>query len=191
MIVDTAVPAAEPVTLKEAKLHVRLITDPADNTAHPDDAKIGVWISAAREYAEQFCNRAFAARAVSALGRDFYVPLLPPVTAITSVKYLDADGAEQTLANTVYELNANIDEPALRLKVGQVWPSIYNQDDAVRIVFTAGPAPAAVPYLVKAAMLLLIGTFYENRQESADRQTFSLPLRVTDLLQPYRLRMGV
>ena len=191
MIVDTAVPAAEPVTLKEAKLHLKLITDPADASAHPDDAKIGVWIGAAREFAEQYCNRLFAARAVTALGRDFYVPLRPPVTAITSVKYLDADGAEQTLADTVYQLNANADEPALRLKINQVWPSIAAADDAVRIVFVAGLALAAVPYLVKAAMLLLIGTFYENRQEIADRQTYALPLRVTDLLQPHRLGMGV
>ncbi|MEO8101336.1 MAG: head-tail connector protein [Betaproteobacteria bacterium] len=193
MIVVTTAPAAaaEPVTLREAKLHVKLITDPADASVHPDDAKLQAWIGAAREYAEQFCNRAFAAATYQALGSEFDVALMPPVSAITTVKYLDGDGAEQLLANTVYELNSNVDEPALRLKIDQVWPSIYNQDDAVRIVFVAGPAPAAVPFMVKAAMLLMIGTLYDNRQEMSDRQTYALPLRVQDLLMPYRLGMGV
>jgi len=189
MIVLITPPSVEPVTLLQAKLHLKLITNPADASVHPDDAKVQDLISVAREQAEQFCNRAFAEAGYEARGCGFDVALFGPAGAITSVKYLDTDGAEQTLTNTVYELNASLDR--LRLKIGQSWPAVYARDDAVRVVFSAGDDPADVPRSVWAAMLLIVGTLYDNRASLDDRQTFALPLRVQDLLMPYRVGMGV
>jgi len=186
MITLTA-PVTEPVSLIEAKLHLKLITDPSDTSAHPDDDRIEDMISAAREYCEQFCDRAFADGSYSASGCDFGMALLYPVASITSVKYLDTDGAEQTLNASVYELNADLD--GLRLKVGQVWPALYAREDAVRVVFAT--TTPVVPFQVKAAMLLLVGTLYENRSSDNDRQTFELPLRVQDLIHWFRRRLGV
>lgn len=190
MIVVTA-PTVEPVSLPQAKFHLKMIQDPADETAHPQDAEVRAMISAAREYAEQFCQRAFAAATYEARGAGFDVPLLAPVTSIVSVKYLDPEGAEQTLADTVYEIASNPDAPALRLRIAQVWPAIYNREDAVRVQFKAGPAPEAVSFLVKAAMLLIVGSLDQNRQEVGDKQTFTLPLSVQNLLMPYRVGLGV
>jgi len=184
-------PPSEPLTLNEARLHLRLITDPADATAHPDDAKISGLITAAREYAEQFCQRAFAVSTHTASGAGFDVALLPPVASIVSVAYLDSAGAEQTLAGSVYELNGKPDAPALRLKIGQSWPAIYSREDAVRVQYVAGVAPADVPYLVKAAMLLTVGHLDANREAVGAVQTFSLPMGVQSLLMPYRLGLGV
>jgi uncharacterized phiE125 gp8 family phage protein len=52
-------PTVEPVSVQEAKLHLRLITDITDISNTAEDNLIGVLISAAREYAENVCRRAF------------------------------------------------------------------------------------------------------------------------------------
>lgn len=190
MIVVITAPTVEPLTLVEAKLHLKLLTSAVD-VAHPDDTAITGLISAARDFAEKFCSRSWAAATYEARGSDFDLLLLPPVTALTTVKYIDSDGVEQTLSSTVYEQTGDSDAPMLRLKINQSWPAIYGQDDAVRVRFTAGVAPANVPYLVKAAMLLMIGSLYENRQDVSDKQTFHMPRAAESLLFPYRLSLGV
>lgn len=190
MIIATA-PTVEPLTLPETKLHLRIITDPADVSVHPEDGKVLGLISTARELAEQHCNRAFAQATFKANGAWFDVPLVAPVTAITSVKYIDTAGVEQTLPPTVYALNPVPPEPVLQLKFGQTWPQVNAQDDAVRVEFTAGPEPAAVPPLVKAAMLLCIGTLYEWRADVSAARPAELPYGALALLQPYRVGLGV
>jgi hypothetical protein len=45
-----------------------------------------------------------------------------PVISVTSVKYLDTDGVEQTLASSVYELVNTGLEPQIRLKINQTFP---------------------------------------------------------------------
>jgi len=219
--IDSETTIVEPITLGEANSHLKITADPADVTAHPTDADVTRLISTAREMAEQFCQRAFAVSTREARGRNFGVPLFPPVTSIVSVTYLDAAGARQTLADTVYELNGNLNEPKLRLKIGQTWPAVYHRldhemdmwpvgfgsnassesenfrrsgyglDDAVIVQFVAGMAPAAVPFLVKAGMLLVIGSLFMNREEVSAAQTFSLPMRVHDLWWNYRTGLGV
>jgi hypothetical protein len=69
-----------------------------------------------------------------------------PVSSITSVKYLDSTGAEQTLSSAVYTLISESLPPRLVLKTGQSWPATYSADNAVRIRFVAGyGAASAVP----------------------------------------------
>ena len=58
----------EPVTLAEAKSHLRVYYD-------TDDSYISSLITAAREYAEAFQNRLLVARSESAVaGTDYYTP---------------------------------------------------------------------------------------------------------------------
>jgi uncharacterized phiE125 gp8 family phage protein len=182
----------EPVTLAEAKMHLKIIADPADVSAHPEDAMVREMITAARQQAEEFINRAVAQATYEARGCGFDVVLLPPVGAILSVKYVDTAGTLQTLPNTVYELNGNRAEPRLRLKVGQRWPAVYAHDDAVRVQFTAGLAPASVPALIKAAIKVTLADRYYNRGGVVVGAVVStLPEGARYLLQPYRVGMGV
>ena len=97
-------PAFEPLSLSEAKAHLRV--DVAD-----EDALITALITAARQYIEARTGRMLPQRNfVVELdgfpdgGADIVLPF-PPVTAVASVSYFDTLGATQTLAlGTGYRL---------------------------------------------------------------------------------------
>jgi hypothetical protein len=64
---------------------------------------------------------------------------LPPLQTVTAIKYLDADGNEQTISTSVYRVVNNGTEPSVVMLVGgQYWPTHGCYPDAVRIEFTAG-----------------------------------------------------
>jgi uncharacterized phiE125 gp8 family phage protein len=105
----------------------------------------------------------------------------PPLRSITSVKYLDGNGVEQTLAASAYlaetqgggvPATAPIPEACQRgrlyLKYGETWPTIQCQAEAVRIRFVAGYGtdPASVPLALRQGMLQLIAEMYERREEA-------------------------
>ena len=88
----------EPVTLAEARLQCNV---DVDDTSH--DTELQRLIFAARELGEHETSMGFAPRTVEAAldafptDEDDFIRLpLAPVVSITSVKYTDADGAEQT-----------------------------------------------------------------------------------------------
>ena len=68
--------------------------------------------------------------------------------SISSVTYLDADGATQTVAGSVYTLD-NADEHGrawVLLQDGEEWPDVGDYGNAVTVTFVAGyGAAAAVP----------------------------------------------
>ena len=139
-------PAAEPVTLAEAKLHARVDTS-------ADDSLITALIVAARQECEHIIGRALVTQTWEQVLPAFAVSMdldMAPVASITSIKYLDSAGAEQTLANTVYDLIEEALPPRVVLKDGQSWPDVYAADDAVRIRFIAGLAEAAAASAVTA-----------------------------------------
>lgn len=164
-------PAAEPVTLAEAKAHLRV-----DST--DDDLLISSLIIASRIYCEQFTARAFITQTweyvIDTFPADDIMLPLPPLQSVTSVKYDDASGIEQTLATTEYEVDT-VSQPGWIVPVTTGWPkSIWEGINAVRIQFVAGYASAAnspdnlaanVPQSIKAAILLHVGQLYDQRED--------------------------
>lgn len=180
-------PAAEPVTLTEAKLHARV-----DHAA--DDTLITALIAAARQEVEHVTGRALITQTWEMVLPEFADSMdldLGPVASITSVKYLDSNGAEQTLASTVYDLIDEALPPRLVLKTGQSWPATYAADDAVRIRFVAGYGAdgTSVPAAIRAWMWVRISSLYAQREAFITGTSVSDPPgRFLDgLLDPYRI----
>lgn len=150
---------AEPITLDEAKLHLRVVgTD--------EDSYISALIVAARMAAEGRTQRTIVQAdkvlKVQTFGDDITVPAMP-VQSVGTITYTDTNGAAQTLPTTVYEVDSFVEPPVIRLKYGQVWPSA--QPGSIRVPYTAGyPDAASVPQPLKQWMLLVIGTLFENRE---------------------------
>lgn len=192
-------PIAELVTLEEARNHLNLFAE-GSPLSHPDDAMISAFLSTAREYIEQFTGQTFAQaefeyRAVPT-SAGIVLPV-PPVNSIVSVSYLDEDDLLQTVDASVYRLNDDdINTPVVELKSGQSWPLATAVH---RVRFSAGyslagesPLFNVLPFAVKAAMLLLLGHYYENREATlAGAPITTIPLGVESLLRPYRIRKGM
>ena len=174
----------EPVTLAEAKLHLRVDHD-------DEDTLITNLIKVARELVEDGTWRTLLTTTWELRLDDW--PSMPlkmpkaPLQSITSVKYVNDAGVEATVASTVYDADTYSEPGRIFFKKGQSWPSVnLYERGAVRIQFKAGWLTAAeVPYKIKAAMLLLIGHLYENREEviiSSGLTPVILPAGVNALL---------
>lgn len=152
-----------PITLAEAKLHCRV-----DST--DDDALIEALITAATEMCEQQTGRAIMAQTweltLDAFPDAFELTRVP-VQSVTSLKYYDADGVQQTLSNTLYSLDT-ADEYGWGYVVpvyAGAWPTSRDQINAVALRYVAGYADAAsVPEGLKQWIKLMLSTMYDNRE---------------------------
>lgn len=189
-------PAFEPVTLEEAKLHLRV-----DHTE--DDLLISEYIKASRMFVEKFTARALVAQTWELVidsfpSSEIQLPL-PPLQSVESIKYDDSAGVEQTLGTTQYEVDT-VSEPGWVVPVITGWPSgTFNGINAVRIRFVAGYASAnsppidTVPSSLKSAILLQVGNFYANRESQVVGTIVNqLPTGgILHLMRQYRVALGM
>lgn len=163
IVTQTTPPAYLPLTLTDAKLHLRV-----DGTA--EDALIPSLIGAAVDTCQQITGRSLMAQAwkltIDEFADEISLPW-PQVQAVQSVQYKDADGVTQTLASSVYELAGD----KVCLIPDQEWPAVRGGAGSVWVNYTAGYSAgneaaqqAAVPYGIKAWILLTVGTLYANRE---------------------------
>ncbi len=183
-------PAEEPVTLTEAKNHLRVdLTD--------DDSLISALIVAAREHAEAITRRAFITQtlklsldAFPANNGPIYVPM-PPLQSVNSLKYFNTGGVEQTLTEGTDYLVDNESEPGRITPAPDTgWPATQNRPNAVSVEFVAGFGDASkVPQGIKQAILLMVGHWYENREAVTmqGNNAGELPMAVDSLLMMHRI----
>lgn len=190
VLVQTAAPnASDPlVTLAEAKTHLNVQHD-------DDDAFIQSLISSATKNidgGDGWLGRALVTQEwemrLDGFLSEIRIPL-PPLISIDSVKYIDTDGAEQTLAGSAYEtVTGGAWCSYLRPVYGTVWPAVRCERGAVRIAFTAGYGDAAdVPEPIKHAVKLMAAHWYRQRETVAIDQHYEVPLAANALLAPYRV----
>lgn len=147
-------PAREPISLAEAKLHLRV-----DGSF--DDILIASLITTAREWIEQATNRRFVQQTWDFFWGQFpgvppyrdadeIIFPLSPVTAVTQFAFTQSDGTAvnwtpvgANLLNQFNALNAHVDANTtpqrVRLAYSCVWPSqVLQTANAVRIRCTVG-----------------------------------------------------
>lgn len=174
MALKLITPAAElAVSLADVKAHLRVDTT-------DEDTLITAYITAAAELAEQATGRALMPQTweltLDAFPEAFEITRLP-AASITSLKYWDVTGTQQTMGTGLYTLDSTDDfGPAYVVPVyGGVWPVNRDQINAVALRYVAGYATAAaVPDSIKAWIKLQVGAMYENRQTEGAVQTYAL-----------------
>lgn len=113
---------------------------------------------------------------------------LPPLQSVESITYVDTAGATQTLPTSVYAVDIASEPGVVSLKYAQVWPATINQRNAVTIAFTCGYGAAeAVPGRLKAAIKLMVGDLFENREASILGVSRVDNPTVDSLLFPFRV----
>ena len=155
-----------PITLADAKLHCRV-------DANDDDTLINALITAATELAEQKTGRALMAQTweltMDAFPEAFELTRVP-VQSVTSLKYADTNGVEQTMSNALYTLDTADDHGFVYVvpAYNTDWPASRAQINAVALRYVAGYASAAaVPESIKQWIRLMVSTMYENRETEA------------------------
>lgn len=182
-------PAVEPVSVSEAKSHLRV--DISD-----DDTLIGTLITVARTHVEQHLRRALVTQVWDLVldcfpGAVLRLPL-PPLASVTSITYTDVDGNGGTVSAGDYLVDVDEEPGRVVLKSAATWPAVVLREAAgVRVRFSAGYGAAAdVPEPIKQAILLLVGSLYENREDVLVAQgvtVMRIPFGVQALLMPYRI----
>ncbi len=168
----------EPVTLAEAKAHLRY-------TNTDKDTWIEMLISVARGQVEHMTQRSIIRTSLTLkhaswwevdTGGRYTRPLvLPkgPVETISLVQYRQSsDGAYVTLASNQYTLDVKTNGRSyLRPAFGVTLPTLYGETwDAIKVDYIAGAAsgtPTAVDQRLRMAILLLVA-FYFERPESTN-----------------------
>lgn len=194
----TTPPAAEPLTLSETKLFLRVDLD-------TEDSLITRWIKSARVKAENYLRRSLITQTITLTLDRFpracadletlkeYLPsqrrqaieiLHGPVQSISSVKFYDGSNVQRTKAADTYVLEKTDDASYLMPAADTEWDTTYERANAVEIVFVGGYGNdgSAVDGPIIDGMLIYIGHLFENRQGSSE-----IPKIVKDLWNPLRI----
>ena len=196
-------PAGEPVSLQEAKAHLRVDFD-------DDDGLIQALIAAARQAAQTITNRQLMSARWKLVMDSFPGPSLmgvpagqpfslpghailihkSPVLNVVSINYLDMAGVLQSMPASNYTVDAACEPARITPVFGQIWPIALPQIGAVSVTFDAGyGAAASVPEGIKSWIKLRVGSLYAHREEVAALSRGRIePLPFVDgLLDPFKV----
>ena len=186
-LVLTSGPASEPVTLAEAKTHLRV-----DGSA--EDTLIASLIITSRLHVEAGLGLALVTQSWSYFldawpaGHQVSLPLRP-VQSIAAVKLYAAAESVATLAADTYLLDGAATPARLVRRDNLTWPKPGRIASGIEIAFVAGYGNSAafVPAPIRQAILLLVAHWHEHREPVAiGAANASVPSTVSDLLHPYR-----
>jgi len=161
-------PAIEPVTLNEAKEHLRVLHD-------DEDVYIESLITAARQMVESGESWSLDRSLITTTWRvilDGFPHCIelprPPLIAVSSITYLDTTNTSQTLSNTLYTVDTHNEPGRIAPAYNSIWPETLPHLNAVTITYTAGfgATAASVPMAVRQAILIAVADLYEVGRET-------------------------
>jgi len=142
-----------------------------------------------REHWTQFCTATYD-EYFDAWPADHFLLAKSPAGTVSSVKYTDNDGSEQTLATSVWEQADQNGRGIVRLKYNQDWPSDcrLHPDDIV-IRYTAGYGTAEqVPAPIKHAIRLWVADSYAFAESVSPLRLGPAPRSIEALMGNYSFR---
>lgn len=175
-------PAVEPITLAEAKAHLRL--DGAD-----EDGVVAALVTAARIAVERATRLVLIEQSWRLVldrwppGRVLRLPFAP-VLAVTSVKVTPVSGLPATIDPALYRLEREGDDPRLVPDPSVPDPGIAAGGVAIEMRCGFGPAPADVPAPLRLATHQLVTRWFAHRGDEAGGRAV-LPDEVRALLAPF------
>lgn len=182
-----AAAAAEVLTLQQAKDHLRV-------THSDEDDEIAAFLTAAQQFVERHTSRNLVL-ATFYLFRDRFPagrqPQLLPLGQLADVieiTYLDSSGATVTVNEAAidsgYRVNTHQEPGSIQPNWGEIWPSQRIDTGSVRYKFTAGAATAAAAdETAVEAVRLMLGHFYENREEVSELPLKRAPIAARHLIE--------
>lgn len=181
-------PPAPALDLPALRLHCKI---DLIGGSHPDDAVLTAALDGARRYAEHYTQTSIGAQtlelAIDAFPASWITLPRGPVTAITSVTYLDQAGVLQTLNSNAYKLDTYETPARLFPAFNTSWPSTRFEVNAVLIRYIAGQPTAEIDQAVISALKLITAHLYENREDSTPGTISNIPLGADALLDTVKV----
>jgi uncharacterized phiE125 gp8 family phage protein len=179
----TLPPAAEPVSLAEAKAHLRI-------THNDEDALLGALIASARRIAEARTGLCFLAQGWTLFRDDWpedgmiEIPL-SPVMAVEELAVFGEDDEKAVIESSHYVVDLASRPSRLMLRGSRQWqrPGRRLNGIAVKLQAGFGPDAQSVPQPLRQAVLLVVAHLYAHR---GDVQMPGLPASAEALLTLFR-----
>lgn len=179
MIKNRTVAPADIMALVEAKEHLQ-VTD----TDH--DAVIRALLSAATSYVEEASGKALNSQTWEFKNRnltgrmEFCFPVVPLIS-VSSITYFDTNNVSQSLTVGDFTIYSEEDRAWMVPDIGTNWPTMYARPDALTVTSVHGFS--SVPGNLKAAVKLMLGHLFENRDASVvGASVATLPMGVEHLI---------
>ena len=165
----TSGPAVEPITLADAKAHLRVTTT---TTTDVDSVYINGLITVARKKVESYLNRKLVWQMWDIYwdrwpAGDYITLPFGNLKTVTSVKYTDSDSTQSTLSSTKYTVDIYSNEGRVVLVGGNSWPSDnLFEANPITIKFKCGfsSSRANIPEPIKHAVKVELSGLYEQRE---------------------------
>lgn len=185
-------PASLPVTVDEAKRHIREI-------GTEQDAVIEGLIEAAVSHLDGWTGSLGRCLVEQTWRADYgsfcrEMPLpLAPVTEIVSVTWRNEDGQLATVDSDDYLLKTEADGTShLRFRNAYSFPTGLYESDPINVTFKAGYPEVAgestVPSAIKVAIMLMVGHWFNNRETASADAMQEIPFGAEVLLSTSRKR---
>jgi uncharacterized phiE125 gp8 family phage protein len=183
----------EPITLAEAKEHLRV------NTTDNDDYITNL-ITVARQRVEEITNRKLMPQtwkvyydAWPSSGDNYdHIDLpYPPLSTVpsTGIVYTNSDGDSTTFSSTAWASDTVSEPGRVVLEYDDDWPTetLHNRNP-IAIEFQCGySGSTAVPERIKQAIKIILAELYEQREISVVGQSVYTNSIVENLLSDYRV----
>ena len=182
-------PVLDPVTQSEIYRHLRLVEDATEKAYADAVAEV------AREYVEQYSGTALLTQTWELTLDEWWQGVLelpyPPLQSVSSIKYIDSDGVEQTLSASAYSVTTGDPVGYVQFAADTTVPVARAEAGAIRIRFVSGYTAAAdIPASLRQAVLLMTAQWFENREpvllSGAIPQ--QIPMTARALMDQYRSR---
>lgn len=186
-LILTSAPAVPPVTLSDAKAHLRV-----DGT--DEDALITSLIETATTHIERGYGLALITQGVTVVRDgwpDAWLVELPlsPVQSVSSITIFEADGGGIEFDNGHYFADTISHPPRIVLHGTAPWPKPGRRANGIEIAVTAGfgDAPSDVPEPIRQALLLLVAHWFERREPVVlEDEPHEIPDTVSALLNSFK-----
>lgn len=163
-------PAIEPVKVETIKRDLRIDADLVDH-----DLLIDSLITAARRWIERRARRALISQTLRLSldewpETDRIVLPRPPLQSITSIKYYDSTGADNTFSTGSYFADTDSEPGRAVLAYGESWPDAdLRPAAAIRIDYLAGygATEETIPAEYVNAIRMLVAGWYETPEAIA------------------------
>jgi len=185
-LVVNHITGAAPVSVEDIGVHLRV-----DTSDEAEAAYLAALIDAATEFVETRISKQIR-RAELTYTLDGFPPCRaidlpwPPLVSVESVRYIDADDAEQPLDPSAYSVDVSSLPGRIVRGAVSSWPSTSRVPNAVSIAFTAGYPDDAVPPTLAHLIRLIVGHWHEHREGATDGTITEVPLAVAPLIESNR-----